>query len=855
MKKLKSILPILNAVILSILIVIFASGTTIVAPAAALANPNQVRLSAVAPKDAPPQTASPNYYYDRETAFVIKYAMDKTNKGIYTAVDANGNPYINIIPVSVFGFSQIPGTDKSHIGQAMCIRYFISEYQRVTTSKIGVTGINNILTGGPSPAPALNSPLDLLNQARSCADFATHLEIPAAAQASTVSPNRLYYWSFSNRDGTGSFIDDTLPNGAVGSSARSESILPWSIAELGLALKQAGQPDYTTYLNEALRWWNWRQTTAAALPVYSDPNKPRVSGSCTTPGLNPDNCIPGVGRDVFYPALGFTLSDLTSNPGYRTTAITFANSKLGTGNAPTLYVGPYSIPVDPYQEGAYTAGYGRGIIFAEHAQQNMGPLTDRDQWWDFGNYPAVITPPNLDPPASNPVMTDGNLSVPFAGFRGRELVAGTLRSLWFFYTFGADPNMFYQTPKPSFTEANTQQAVVAYWNFANAKFWDNTPGVAAWFEALNQPYKPCFSSGTEVPIADWQPPIIGNKVHTLNADRSATVTVSGVSDPDFPYLSWKFKGSGIASVEVVYTTDNGTNWNVIPATATTTTGTYTATIPPQPLGTTVHYYARAHDYFSNYTAFPAGAETWSSDGVSLGRSITNTQTYSFSSLTTTTPTTTVTSTPTVTATMPTTITPTTTAVTTTPPTATATTVTTATTPTVTATTTQVATTTPKPTTTSATSVATTNTSIPTTTAPTSSTTTATTTATTITTTVPVTTTQVVTTTPITTTSAITTATTVPVTTTATVPESTTAVIFTTLPTTEQPVATTIVAVAGETATGGYPSLPKTGSKPLTHSTPISAEDDIISVIALIVLAVVTLTLGAGLILKQWKIRL
>lgn len=113
------------------------------------------------------------------------------------------------------------------------------------------------------------------------------------------------------------------------------------------------------------------------------------------PPYNSSNLQAGIGRDVFYPALGFSLSELTGNAVYRDGAaatptnadgtpygaIPYANSRLGTGSVPDLtYPAPTAM-----QDSAYTAGYGRGVIFARSAQHRADPLAACDQWWDFGN--------------------------------------------------------------------------------------------------------------------------------------------------------------------------------------------------------------------------------------------------------------------------------------------------------------------------------------------------------------------------------------------------------------------------------------------------------------------------------------
>lgn len=558
--------------------------------------------------------ASPHYFYDRETAFVLNYGLDTTYGGLYTAVGANGE-LLNDLPIVVWGFpaNLVRGTDKSLFAQSTCVRYFITEYQRVTVSGVGVNEINVLLNGDP-----IND-MDLLAQARSCADFViTHLEInqtddgaaedpfiaPEPDKGDAAIPDLLFYWQSTGRDGTDRFVDDSSPLG-LESAARSESIVPWSLAELALALKNAGE-DFQPYLDAALRWWNWRQTTAVALPAYGDPNALSVQeNGCQPPDDNPNNCTPGIGRDVFLPALGFKLSEITGDASYQEIGAAYANGILGTDSLPNL-VFP---PENALQDGAYAAGYGRGVIFAVHDQHGLGALEDRDQWWDFGNYPARQ---GLDPRQNSAFST--NLSSPFAHFGGRELVAGTQRALWFYYTFGEAPGIFYEgTLAPP---ENLRQPLRDYWDYANELFWDDTQGVAAWFEALDQPYKPCFSGGTDTPIADWLPPVIGSKTHTLNADGSASVVIGGVSDDPWPYLNWTFDGSGVKTLDIAYSVDGGQTWTHLPA-ELQADGNYSAVIPTQPTGTTVLYYARAMDWFSNWAAFPAGAESWDTAGNTL----------------------------------------------------------------------------------------------------------------------------------------------------------------------------------------------------------------------------------------------
>ncbi|NJK71604.1 MAG: hypothetical protein HC932_05190 [Thermales bacterium] len=150
--------------------------------------------------------ANPSYFYDRETAFIINHAIDFDNGGMYVAVNNDGSLIENPIPEAVWGYepNTIPGNFKSHIGQATCIRYLITEYQR--TSVVGVEGVNDFLK-----TQDLQEPEDLLGIAAVCADFITNkmiidqadnidenpqAEISQADQGETSSVNSLYYWGY-----------------------------------------------------------------------------------------------------------------------------------------------------------------------------------------------------------------------------------------------------------------------------------------------------------------------------------------------------------------------------------------------------------------------------------------------------------------------------------------------------------------------------------------------------------------------------------------------------------------------------------------------------------------------------------
>jgi hypothetical protein len=188
--------------------------------------------------------------------------------------------------------------------------------------------------------------------------------------------------------------------------------------------------------------------------------------------------------------------------------------------------------------------------------------------------------------------------------------------------------MFYvadNADKGSLSQGDFLNATKSMWDLNNEKLWDNTSGQSAWLEAVGQPFKPCFSGDNDVPFVDWKAPKIGDKVHSINTDRSATVTVSGVEDEDVPFMSVALLGSGVKNVDVTYSIDNGATWIVIPATFNGTN--YTATIPAVSAGTKVYYYARAKDFFNNQTVFPAGAEVFNTSNEVLSRDKAKAQNY------------------------------------------------------------------------------------------------------------------------------------------------------------------------------------------------------------------------------------
>lgn len=577
---------------------------------------------------------SPNYFYNRESAFILRHALDYDNGGMYLAVDKDGTKIDSIIPGEVWAYeaNTLKGTDKTQVGQATCIRYFINEALR--TKENGLDGVNDLL---PSNL-RISSSNEMLKKAKVCADFAINrMEIPQIVtnksldqapqdQADTFNPNVLFYWGVVSADGTKKY-DDSNPRN-TSETYRSESSLTWTLAELALAMKKNGLPssEYQPYIDAALRWWNWRTNTAVAI-------NEKYSAELT----------PGAGRDLYYPALGFVLSEITGNNLYRDGdgtensdgskkgAIPFANFQLGTGSTPIIPFGENDFAL---QEKTYTAALPRGTIFAKDAKINSSTGQVKSQWWDFGWSPLIAQTNNNEFEIKDATsFTDEELSQAFKHTGGRELLAGVLKSIWFYSTFGANPESFYvkdTADKTVFSKTNFSEATKEYWDVLNEKLWDDTAGQQAWLEAVGAPYKPCFSGDNDIPFGDWKKPTIGDKVHSINVDNSSTVTVSGVSDLSTPYLSIDFAGSGIKKVEVVYSADKGQTWTTIP---TNFNGTnYTSTIPAVDPGTTVYYYAKAVDNFNNWTAFPTDSETWNDQNITINQDYTKAQTYTIPEL-------------------------------------------------------------------------------------------------------------------------------------------------------------------------------------------------------------------------------
>ena len=471
------------------------------------------------------------------------------------------------IPVDVFGNNPMQGTDKSLYGHGTCMRYFITEYQRIRyledTGEPGLARLNGVLNqlGGP----ALNTPEDLLIYAQSCADFVIKnmvidplddgvLEDPwnyadpggGGGQpdiGDVVNADRVYYWSAVSADASTRFTDDTLPLIARTEGApRAESIVPWSMAELALAMREAGLSDWTIYRDAALDWYDWRMTTAEEVPTFTQipPPAPDDATDCVRTadyGQEFNFCVAGGARDTFLPAVGFALYELGAGDSYRTDGLAYIESILGTGDFPDLtYPPPRAL-----NDSTYIAGFSRGVLFAYQSRFAPAAVSDRNQWWDFGNFPAVTISDFTDIGSSPPFNT--NLGQPFTHFFGRELLAGTQRSLWFYYTFGENPDQAFPDPGTFSDRTEMRDGTLSLWNYTNAELWDTVDGQEAWYESSRQQYKPCFSAGTDLPLGDWQAPGIGDKVHTLNDDNSATVSVTDVVDTPFEYLSWSFAGS------------------------------------------------------------------------------------------------------------------------------------------------------------------------------------------------------------------------------------------------------------------------------------------------------------------------
>jgi hypothetical protein len=343
-----------------------------------------------------------------------------------------------------------------------------------------------------------------------------------------------------------------------------------------------GDPDYTRYRDYARAFWDWAHLVGAPLaPNFS-------------------------GRDRFWANLGITLYELSVAEGAPDDAVRQeALDCVNQIDRPPLYNYRGNNMKGRCNGTSYTTGYGRAPAHAMELQHRAVDNYDggRPTWHNYGENKF----------ASDPAMPQSP-DTPFAHGAGREYVAGVQRAHWFYYTFPDrpdPPDIFTRQPMPvpgNWTvESWSRYAILEYWRYARDNMWDNTDGYQAWWESQSKLYKPCFSLGTPVPIGDWQAPVIGSKVHTLNADGSATVTVGGVRDEEWPYLSWNFRGIGVAGVRVWYATDSDPTWRSLEALETPAgSGSYVATIPALP-EQTVYYYAEALDAFGNSSTFPANA--------------------------------------------------------------------------------------------------------------------------------------------------------------------------------------------------------------------------------------------------------
>jgi hypothetical protein len=528
---------------------------------------------------------TPNDYYDLETRYVIDHALDPVNGGIYLATQPNGEPW-GPIPEDVYGFGAnfLEGTSKHPGGNAQCIVYFYREYQRLLNTGRTIQ----------SQRHGLQRPADMLRWAKDCADFVNaHMIIgrgqnePNPLPTCTPGENNrcVYYWGFV--DATGQ-REHFYPIPASRATTKyynlMDSFVAWSMAGLALLLNEVGDPSYVTYRDAARDYWNW----AVAVGAPYSPQNPTVDDPSWE------------GRDQFWAGLGLTLYELSVAEGAPEDAL--RQEVLDCVNARGAYATSY--PLRNRCNGtSYTTAYGRA---AAHAMELLHRGVDnydggRPVWHDFGS-----TQYGLDP------ATPQSPFVPFTHGAGREFVAGAQRAHWFYYTFPDQPAPDDLLGRIEVggqwnVESWSRAAILGYWDYAVKNMWDDTPGLEAWWESQSQRYKPCFSLGTPVPIADWQAPSIGDKVHTLNPDGSATVTISGTVDPLWPFFNWQFRGIGVEKVEVRYSTDRGQTWQSVTAQETAPgSGTYRATIPPTP-GQSVFYYAAAADAFGNAATFPANA--------------------------------------------------------------------------------------------------------------------------------------------------------------------------------------------------------------------------------------------------------
>lgn len=540
------------------------------------------------------QLDNPNDYFDKETRFLIDYAIDQTNGGVFLALKGDGSVW-QTIPDVVYGFPPnfFEGSNKHPGGQAICIEYFVREYQRLKQQEHTI----QTTTQGEQSAE------DMLTWAKKCADFVNSYLIigqgvnePAVPTCVPgVGNTCLYYWGFVAADGksnhrfaTGEAVQNFTP---PPNHHLLDSFVAWMQAELALQLYKIGDPSYTSYQQAAIDYLEWAQTVG--------PPRQVVGATSANPSF--------AGRDRFWPGLLMSLYELSVEEGTPNEA--YHQEALDCINRRGLYAGNNSHMIARCNGTSHVTAYARSAAHAIEMQQrgvdNFSLPNANPIWHNFGTTRY----------ADNP-STPNNPTQPFAHGGGREFVAGLQRAHWFYYTFpdnsAAVTELANVTVPGNWTvESWSRYALINYWKYSIEHMWDDTAGQEAWWDAELKPngngYKPCFSLGTPLPIADWQAPEIDNKQHVLNPDGSATVVVSGVRDKDWPYLSWNLRGIGVEAVRVFYSTDNSATWNKLDATQSLTDTTlYLATIPPQP-NRTVYYYAEAEDSFGNISTYPASA--------------------------------------------------------------------------------------------------------------------------------------------------------------------------------------------------------------------------------------------------------
>ncbi|MBC8075029.1 MAG: hypothetical protein H7Y32_03055, partial [Chloroflexales bacterium] len=555
--------------------------------------------------------STPNEFYDLETKFVIDFAIDQSAGGIRLAVKANGEPW-GLIPDSIYGFRPnfFSGGAKHPGGQGQCVEYFIREYQRLSDTGRTVT----TATQGVQRAD------DMLRWAKNCADTAIdrlvvgkgpNVAEQPAPPACDVDPGAatrkdnsgaggstcVYFWGF--YDAANPTLKYWYPVGETANYVNppshhlTDSFMAWSWAQLAQTLQRRGDPSYTRYRDAARDFWNWASTVAGP---------PKNAGAVVYSA-----------RDRFWANLGTTLSyiyeaenNTLDADALRAESVACVNQTPGPG---------YDYSANPHMRGrcngeSYSSAYGRAPTSVQEQLRGRDHYVGgKTTWHNYGADDKFTRDP------ADPI----NPQKAFAHGSGREFVAGVQRAHWFHYSYPNSPDPAdLLTAKPITVTGSwdldswTRYAILGYWKYARDKMWDNAAGQQAWWESSSYLYKPCFSLGTPLPIADWKPPTIGNKIHTLNPDGSATVSVSGVQDGTFPYLGWQFRGIGVRDVKVFYRYEsdlNPNNWVALPA-AAATPGNYTATIPASPNGPdTVFYYAEAADEFGNRSTFPSGGGT------------------------------------------------------------------------------------------------------------------------------------------------------------------------------------------------------------------------------------------------------